>query len=162
MGVRVANRVIAGVLALSLLMLMPVGEAEARYPGGMGIGVGTATKASGLSLKFPAGPSAFQVTAGCRSSSCSGVAAAFDFLASMPPLVTGEPVQLAWNLGGGVAVGVGDDHLGLAGAFVMGLEVAFQPVPLELVFEWRPNLRVIPDISGPSFSSFGGHFRIYF
>lgn len=146
---------------MAALVALPMADAEAqRYPGELGIGVGSATKASGLSLKFPAGPTAFQLTAGC-SGSCDGVAASFDVLASMPTLASHDVMSLAWNFGGGGAVGAGDEF-GIAASFILGLEFHLRPVPIDFVMEWRPNVELIPDVGDFSIDSVGGHLRFYF
>ena len=148
--------------ALSSLLLTFAAAPEAqaqRHPGSLGIGVGSATLASGLSLKPVAGPSALQITLGCRGSSCSGVAGAVDVLAPMPNLATTAPFNLAWNVGIGGALGIGDG-LDAAAAFVLGLEFIFQPIPVDLVVEWRPSINVVPDV-GFSPVSFGAHLRFY-
>ncbi|RDV37532.1 hypothetical protein DV096_13575 [Bradymonadaceae bacterium TMQ3] len=135
-------------------------EAWAQRNTGFGVGVGSATVASGISLKMPAGPTAFQLTAGCWGG-CDGVAAAVDFLIGMPQIASADVVTLAWNFGGGGAVGLGGGSLGVAAAFVAGLEFHFQPLPIELVLEWRPGLYVVPDVD-VELVNFGGHARWYF
>jgi hypothetical protein len=152
------------VIALSMMLVVAIApfgnEAEAnRYPGNFGIGVGSTTIASGLSLKQFAGPTSFQLAAGCWRS-CDGVAASLDFLANMPALASGNVLSLAWNFGAGAAAGVGDGSIGAAGAFVLGLEVIFAPLPIDLVLEWRPAVHVVPDV-GIDLVTFGGHLRFY-
>jgi len=125
----------------------------------LGIGVGSTTIASGLSLKQYAGPTAFQLTAGCWGG-CDGVAASLDFLVPMPAFANAQVLALAWNFGAGPAVGIGGGEVGIAGSFVLGLEVIFQPLPIDLVLEWRPAVHVLPDLD-LEFVAFGGHLRIY-
>lgn len=131
-----------------------------RSPGNLGIGLGSATMTSGISVKQFAGPTAFQLTAGCWQS-CDGPAASLDFLYNMPAFVTTEAVLLAWNMGFGGALGFGDGELGAGAAFIAGLEFLFQPLPFDLVLEWRPGLYVLPDID-ITLVNFGGHLRFYF
>ena len=155
-------RNLSGFLALVALMSVTFFSTPAfadRTPGRLGIGVGSTTIASGLSLKQNAGPTAFQLTAGCWGG-CDGVAASLDFLVPMPAIADANIVTLAWNFGAGVAVGVGGGDLAAAGAFVVGLEVIFQPLPIDLVLEWRPALQVVSDID-LDLVSFGGHLRFY-
>jgi hypothetical protein len=137
-------------------------EAQAqRNPGSFGIGLGSATLASGLSLKQFAGPTAFQFTVGCWRSSCSNaLAASLDFLVNMPAFSTSEFLSVAWNFGGGGALGIGDSSLGAAAAFVVGLEFNFQALPIDLVLEWRPGIRVVPDV-GIGLLNTGAHLRLY-
>ena len=155
------RRLLVAFSMMFIIALAPLGnEAQAsRYPGNFGIGVGSTTIASGLSLKQFAGPTAFQLTAGCWGS-CDGVAASLDFLANMPALASGNVLSLAWNFGAGAALGVGDGELGAAGAFVLGLEVIFAPLPIDLVLEWRPALHILSDVD-LDILSFGGHLRFY-
>ncbi|MFU8806856.1 MAG: hypothetical protein ACNA8W_23820 [Bradymonadaceae bacterium] len=151
-------------LAASFLLfattLAPDAHAQ-RNPGNLGIGLGSATLASGLSVKQFAGPTAFQLTAGCWRSHCSnGVAASLDFLINMPALSTSQFLSVAWNFGGGGALGVGEGSLGAAAAFILGLEVNFQAIPIDLVLEWRPALRILDSIGISPFGA-GAHLRFY-
>ncbi|TXD42651.1 hypothetical protein FRC96_03000 [Lujinxingia vulgaris] len=151
-----------GLFAAVVLTFSLLGEQEAwaQRNTGLGVGIGSATVASGLSLKLPAGPTAFQLTAGCWGG-CDGVAASLDLLFNMPAIASADALTLAWNFGGGGALGVGDGGLGVGAAFVAGLEFHFQPVPIDLVLEWRPGLYVVPDVD-IHLVNFGGHARWYF
>ena len=154
------KRLLCVVVAAALAGMLTVDDAHAqRHPGSLGIGVGSTTLASGLSIKSIAGPSAFQLVAGCWGG-CDGVAVSIDALATMPPLVVHEALLLGWNFGFGGALGVGDDRFGAAGAFVAGLEFIMRPLPIDLVLEWRPSVRILPDVDVEPVT-FGGHLRFY-
>ena len=141
-----------------LVVFASPSQAEAqRHPGSLGIGIGTTTLASGLSLKQVTGPTALQLTAGCWRG-CDGVSASLDLLTNMSPLIAGNEFFIAWNVGAGAAAGVADDTLGLAGSFVVGLELIFSSIPFDFVAEWRPSLLVLPDANF-DIATFGGHIR---
>lgn len=156
------TRFLLTLAALLLLALPMASEAHAqRNPGNLGIGVGSATLASGLSFKQFAGPTAFQLTLGCWRDDCSNaLAASLDFLINMPAFSTSEFLAIAWNFGGGGALGFGEDELGAGAAFVLGLEVNFQAIPIDLVLEWRPGIRIL-ESPGISLLSTGAHLRFY-
>ena len=139
--------------------LAPEAQAQ-RHPGSFGIGVGSTTHTSGLSLKQVAGPTALQATVGCWRG-CDGLGGSLDLLVNMPSFAAGEPLALAWNFGGGAALGLDSDGLGAMASFILGLELNFRVVPVDLVLEWRPGLQVAPDVD-LKLTGFGGHLRFYF
>lgn len=149
--------VVSSVVLMVTALVVP--EAYGQRHQGTGIGVGSTTMASGLSVKQHAGGSAFQLTAGCWRG-CDGVAASLDVLASMPAVASGSELSLAWNFGGGGAVGVGDDEIGVGASLVLGLELSASSIPVELVVEWRPGLSIIPEPS-PNIEDVGAHIRLY-
>lgn len=167
----VALVVWAGVLALSMPAM-----AQGR-PAGWGIGLGSGTAITGVSLKNQMGERALQAVIGCWGgyrNNCYGLGASVDLLINMPLITEDDTVQLAWNLGGGGAIGLrsggwarhphGDwrgDSLWLGGQFVAGLEFIFPKVPLDVVLEWRPTLFVIPT-ARLWIEHAGFHVRYYF
>ncbi len=152
---------------------------EARIEG-LGVGLGVGTGLSGVSLKSQrGGGTAFQGVIGCWGSfnnECQGLGASVDLLVNMPVLTQDGSVSLAWNVGGGGAVGVRGgsdwgrhprgrgyrgDNMWLAGQFVAGLEFLFPSVPLDVVVEWRPSLWIVPGIY-LDFANAGFHVRYFF
>ena len=136
-------------------------EAEAqRAPGGFGLGVGSTTHTSGVSMKQFAGPTALQATLGCWRG-CDGLGGSVDLLVNMPEIAGADVMALAWNFGGGGALGLDSDGLGAMASFILGLELNFRVVPVDLVLEWRPGLQVAPDVD-IALLGLGGHLRYYF
>ena len=43
---------------------------------------------------------------------------------------------------------------------VAGLEFNFNPVPIDLVIEYRPGIHIIPNVD-PDLIGFGAHVRVY-
>ena len=77
--------------------------------------------------------------------------------------MAGDVMELGWCVGPGVWLGVGNSFwLGVNGT--LGLEFNFIPVPIDLVLEYKPALKLVDSDSGVGFNpvSFGGHVRIYF
>ncbi len=152
-------------LPLFLLMLAPL-TASAGTPiqsgGNFGLGLGGGTHVSGLSGKYFFGNDlAGQAVVGWWGAGRDGggLGVSGDLLFEMKPLVSTDPVDIAWNIGPGVNVGVGDaTWLGVNG--VLGLEFNFKPVPIDLVLEYRPGLQVIQDLN-PDLIGFGAHIRVY-
>ena len=70
------------------------------------------------------------------------------------------PLDIAWNVGVGAGAVVGD-VFALRASGVVGLEFLFVPIPIDLVFEWRPSLQIIPNV-GADIVNFSGHVRYYF
>lgn len=149
------------VLVVLAVLAAPAG-AQARSRGlgrirsdrTLGIGLGTGTFANGLSIKHFTGNVALQVDVGAwggsgwdRWSRYGGVAGSFDVLTEMPALARGPVLRLGWNMGLGAGIGLDDvaDTLGVAGAFVLGLEFELQPVPIDFVVEWRPKVGFLAD-----------------
>jgi hypothetical protein len=138
-----------------------------RAGGHWGIGLGGGTAVSGLSFKyFLTNGTALQVIAGGAgySNSDFGTTALgvdIDFLIEMPTITTaGDVFELGWALGLGGWTWIPDPFwLGANG--VVGLEFNFIPVPLDLVLEYRPAIRLVPDV-GVELVDFGGHVRFYF
>ena len=150
-------------------------EGSSTRPGGLGIGLGQ-TFVSGISLKQNAGGNGLQGVIGCFgyrgwANDCRGIGLSGDFLVHMPVFLDADLIALGWNIGGGASLGLGFDgyyyrgqyyssSLLVAGQFVAGFEVLFPTVPLDLVIEWRPTLRVVPGVRIHPFSG-GAHIRFY-
>jgi hypothetical protein len=138
-----------------------------RASGSFGIGVGGGTAVGGLSLKyFPTTDTSFQVVvggAGYANNDFGDTALGvdLDFLLELPTLATAQDLfELGWEAGLGAWTWIGDPFwLGVNGA--AGLQLNFLPVPIDLVLEWRPAIRIVPDI-GVELVDFGGHLRFYF
>lgn len=132
-----------------------------------GVGLGGGTAASGISAKFNLGTGAsLQLVAGGAGyanndfgSTALGVN--LDFLLELPTITTVDGVfDLNWEAGIGGWAWIGDPFwFGANG--VLGLQFNLIPIPLDIVLEYRPALRVIPDI-GVEVVDFGAHVRFYF
>ena len=160
--------------ALALMVISPA-MAHADRPGGFGIGLGTGTAVSGISGKVHSGDLAFQGVVGCWGYNCYGFGLSADILFNMPTIHDAGVVKFAWNLGGGAAMGVGErgwarryydrrydyrTNFVLHAQFVAGLELIFPDVPLDIVFELRPAIRIVPP-ARPYLFSGGAHIRFY-
>lgn len=145
-------------------------DAVPRQPGKLGLGLGGGTRTSGLSAKYTL-DKAFSVQGvvgvdparwGDRGGT---LAVSVDALVEMPALYTADEVEIAWALGAGPYIAVGDNFwLGASG--VLGLEFNFQPIPLEFTLEYRPTLELVgprPDGQGGLYLfGVGGHLRWWF
>ncbi len=163
--------------ALMCLSLMNVAQAQetttatgggdAVRSSSFGIGIGSVTKASGLSLKVPMGPTSIQAAFGLGGYGLNtGFGVGADFLLEMPALVDAGFVVVAWELGlgGGLATGGGGDDLSAAVSGVAGLQFNFgvlPGLPFDLVIEWRPTLNIIQNVDLNLLGA-TGHLRIYF
>lgn len=148
-------------------------SAQEREPDSFAIGLGSGTLANGLSLEYQFEEAhALQLNFGSWGGGgaderfddvAGGVAGSIDYLHLMPSLYEGRVMQIAWNLGAGVGLGVDDEpnELGVAGALVAGLEFNFKPIPLGLTLEYRPTVPIIPDV-GLDLIDFTGHLRVRF
>lgn len=83
-----------------------------------------------------------------------------DYLWEMPSISDSGPLVLAWNVGAGVSTGIGSEFF-LAVSGVVGLEFNIQPVPIDIVLEYRPGIFVSPFL-GFDPVDFSGHIRFYF
>lgn len=147
----------------TIFVAAPAMAQHGNAPGnfGIGIGAGTITRL-GLSAKhFLGSGSAIQANLGCGGWSCSGIGLSADYLFEMPALAQGEALALAWNAGLGPGVGLHSDVFALAGAGIVGLELDFKVIPIDLVVEWRPTLLIVPDVHFKPVE-FSGHVRVWF
>lgn len=161
--------------ALPLLILLVAPSALAAKPariiqgqGHWGIGLGGGTATAGLSGKyFLSDHSSLQGImggAGYGHHSDFGDTAlglGVDWLYEGAPLFHEDLIlDIGWEIGFGGWTWVGDPFwLGANG--VLGLQFEFVPIPLDVVFEYRPAMRFYDDF-GVEFGDFGGHVRIYF
>lgn len=151
-------------------------EDSSARPGGLGIGLGQGTIASGISLKQHTGATALQGVIGCFGAryyynDCRGIGVSGDYLINMPTFFDLDALSIGWNIGGGVAAGLGfngyyyrDQYYAngftIAGQFIAGLELLFPSIPLDFVLEWRPHLRILPS-PWFNFAAGGAHVRFY-
>lgn len=162
------------VAAFAMVVAAPAAaQAQDSRPGGFGLGLGQATGVSGISGKIHTGDIALQGVVGNWWGGWgrryhydgprrrNGLGLSFDILANMETFHDADVVQLAWNLGGGAAVGVHPDwDPRVRGQFVAGLEFIFPEVPLDLVIEYRPHLQLTPGWGFHLFGA-GAHIRFY-
>lgn len=169
--------------ALALVALTGTASAEPiRTPGRFGLGIGMGTIANGLSAKyFVDKKNALQFNLGefggrgfdDRWGHWGGFGFSADYLFEMPTIAkAGNAFELAWNIGAGLGVGFDDDdyhhkdkhyhdYFALGASFVLGLELNFIPVPIDIVLEFRPGLLLVPyvDLDPVDFTA---HLRVYF
>lgn len=154
---------------LFLALALP-GAAQAGSPvrsgGNFGIGVGSGYWLNGLSLKYFMGQSASVQGViggygyGYGHDDYGGLGFSGDYLWEMPALTNNEAFELGWNAGLGPNVGLGDDWVAIGVHGTLGLEFNFNPVPIDLVLEYKPGIFVVPGVGG-DFWNFGGQIRIY-
>lgn len=167
------KRIVMVMVSALVLMVMSPAMAHADRPDGFGIGLGTGTAVSGISAKLNTGDVGIQGVLGCWGYNCNGAGLSGDVLFGMPTIHDAGVVRIAWNLGGGAAVGVGErgwynrysnnrsrSNFVMHAQFVAGLELIFPDVPLDIVFELRPAIRLIPPAQPYLFSG-GAHIRYY-
>ena len=159
-------------LLLSLIvaagLYASAGEAHAsslmRTPGSFGIGFGQGW-AGGFSGKYVmADMMAVQGSLGVHGHGwgASGVVAfGADILFLMPLLHSDEAFEMGWNVGLGPGISLWTSGLGLGAQAVVGFELNMKVIPIDLVFEYRPGFRMLPDFRFAIFN-FGGHIRLYF
>lgn len=60
----------------------------------------------------------------------------------MPVFAETEPINFAWNIGPGLGLGIysNPNMLTVAASGVLGLELGFNPAPIDIVIEYRPTL----------------------
>ncbi|MCK6524410.1 hypothetical protein L6R49_23640 [Myxococcota bacterium] len=151
-------------LLTAVALLLP-SIARAEVPGNFGIGIGGGLGVSGISMKAPFGPVAIQGVIGTYGWNDryddDRLGVSIDALWEQPSFASGGPVNLAWNIGFGGAVGVGrnDPLVGISG--VAGLEFIVQPAPIDIVLEYRPGIILSPG-TDVELVNFSGHIRYYF
>lgn len=136
-----------------------------RYTGKTGIGVGGGATGAGLSLKhFLTDEMAVQGVIGSWGEwGNGGLGLTADYLYEMPVLLDTQLGDLAWNVGPGLGLGVyaPTNSVALTATGVVGLELAFGPIPLDLVVEYRPTLVFVPEVYFDPID-FTGHLRVFF
>jgi len=166
-------------LLASAMFLLPTDRAQAaggvRQVGNVGIGLGAGTLATGFSVKYHMDPKmSRQGNVGlwrsgwyCNRFRCWGggqsLAASGDLIFEMPVLTGNKDVTLAWEVGGGVGLGLSEygNHVGFAINGVVGLQVNIDVVPLDVVLEYRPGIYLAPGF-GFDLVNGGAHIRYYF
>ena len=157
---------VAGLVALG----MPGVAVAGGPPGGggpAGLGLGGGLGMSGISGKLYLGDgTALQGVVGNYGywdgdvHVNGGLGVGVDLLLEQPTFAGGELLDVGWCYGVGGAVGVGGGvTIGASG--VVGLELLFNPLPIDFVIEWRPGVTIG---NGLDLSLFGssGHVRYYF
>lgn len=153
------------VAATAALALSTTAQAATPSSGNFGLGLGGGTGVTGLSGKYYLGESsAVQGMLGWwglgHDASAMGLGA--DYLLEMPAFAEADPLKLGWNAGAGGMLWVWDGGgAAIAGSGVLGLEVLLQPIPLDIVLEYRPTVLIIPDVY-IDLVNFTGHIRYYF
>lgn len=138
--------------------------ASHRKAGSTGIGIGGGTASAGISAKhFMSDSMALQGVVGTygRWQDGSGLGLSVDYLLEQPTFASADVVDLAWNVGVGAGLGIGDSALGLGVSGVAGLEFALAPIPLDFVIEYRPTLGLSPFLY-LDLVNFSGHLRYFF
>ena len=160
-------------VVVGLFAFASVAEAAPRYVrqgGRTGIGIGGGTEITGLSLKYWfMDRMAFQVVGGVwgitppRSNELLEYpGGSLDGLYESPNIIDSDVAVFGISLGAGgffAYGGQGDEWAGAHG--VIGLELAFVPVAMDIVAEYRPGLLFYPDIEA-DLVNFAGHVRFYF
>ena len=156
---RAAASLVAALLAAAPGLAKAGGTVRMTESGRRGAGFAAGPAGLGVSAKAPLGGHlALQATALGRGGTSEagyrrgGFAVGADLLYRMPALADPGWGLLAWNLGGGLALGAGrpgtdaDAHAyGLGMSAVAGLELDLRPVPIDLALELRPSFGLPPD-----------------
>jgi hypothetical protein len=172
------------IVAVVTLFSLGLGEASAqvRSAGNIGVGIGSGTYVGGFSLKYFSSESlAFQGNIGvwnnwlgyrgyyrdplyddyCYRGRCQVFGLAVDALLEQPTILDSGEISLAWNVGGGLGLGVAPRTVGFGANFVLGLEFNIDALPLDVTLEYRPGLLISPFFSF-DFINFGAHIRFFF
>jgi hypothetical protein len=153
------------VLVVGLLGSLDASAESFRQGGKFGLGLGGGFGVSGLSGKyFVTKSQAFQAMVGgdgvLDGDGGGGLGVGLDYLIEGPALARTEPLDIAWSIGAGGTLGVGD-AVGIGASGVAGLEFCINPVPIDVVLEFRPGIVIVPEI-GADIVNFSGHVRWYF
>lgn len=152
------------VIAALLLCSFPAqAGAPVRSSGNLGLGLGGGYWLNGLSAKYYMGGNALQGVVGgygLGHDGYGGLGFTGDYLWEMPALTNNEAFELGWNAGLGVSVGLGDNWFAAGAHGTLGLEFNINPVPIDVVLEYKPGITVVPGI-GADLWNFGGHIRVY-
>jgi len=54
--------------------------------------------------------------------------------------------DFSWYFGFGAGLGLWDKKYGLAALGQLGIEYNFSEVPIQLSLDWRPGLKIVPDV----------------
>ena len=165
--------------ALALIALGSSSNAFASSPirtaGNLGIGVGGGYWLDGLSLKyFMSDGMALQGVIGAwgyghndyyyghdyYGTTYGEIGFTGDYLWEEPALADSNGLELAWNIGLGPSLAAGSGYVALGVHGTLGLEFNFKPIPLDLVFEYKPGFLILPGVDADLFD-FAAHIRIY-
>jgi len=163
----------AYLLALLLLPATAHAAAPIQNGGNLGLGLGAGTGVTGLSVKYFIGADfALQgvlgpwnaldldpLSSGINSSSSGSFAVSLDFILESQPVINGTFMDVAFNWGGGLAI-VPDSGPLAGAAGIGGLELNFEAIPIDVVFEYRPHVWFYPDVDF-DWVGFTGHIRVY-
>ncbi|MFT5585105.1 MAG: hypothetical protein ACI9VR_002693 [Cognaticolwellia sp.] len=154
---------VAPLALMGFLALPSVAEAASpvRSQGNFGIGLGSGYRHSGISMKYFAGDThSLQGVVGTYGYDGS-LGLSGSYLYEMPTIIGDNTgLELGWAVGGGPSIGLGDNFLALGAHGVIGLEFNIQPVPIDIVLEYKPSFRVYPDVEVDLYN-FAGHIRFY-
>lgn len=170
--------VLAGLLAPGLAW----GAAPIQDGGNFGIGVGGGLGATGLSAKYFIGADfSLQGVVGLwnpvqidllpnddlDATGNGAFALSIDGLFESQPWINGEAADVAFNGGVGISFAT-SSPMNSALSLVGGIELDLEFVPIDLVFEYRPHMYLVPlpnDWGRPGtyvdFLAFTGHVRVY-
>jgi hypothetical protein len=137
-----------------------------RQPGKFGLGLGGGTRTSGLSGKYTFTKEfSLQGLVGTDSRRAYGgdgtLAMALSALVEMPALHEDDDIEVAWCVGAGPFMAVGDQFW-LGAHAVIGLELNLRVIPLEFTIEYRPSFEIVGPDNGLELVDFGGHLRWWF
>jgi hypothetical protein len=173
------------IATLGSTLLATPAFAASPSKGNFGIGVGGGTGTTGISMKYYlSDASALQGVVGVWGVGRyehDGLGLSADYLFEMPAFATSEVVDVGWNVGPGLWLAANSygynsyahdpywhdsdwhesDRLLVGASGVLGLEFLIQPIPLDIVLEYRPSVMVVPGL-GFDLVSFDGHVRFYF
>lgn len=150
-----------------LAALMPMSAwavAPVQQAGNLGLGIGSGTHVSGLSGKYHLtdGMAAQAMVGwwGLGRGDVEGISLSASYLIEPGVLARADGLTLEWNVGLGVNAVLADNTLGAGVHGVVGLELNLEIVPVDLVIEYRPGLRLLP-ATDPDFIGLGVHLRVY-
>ncbi len=164
-SIRKTLLVTAATIAMCVIMVPGMASAASKIgAGSLGLGLGGGTLTSGITAKYYLGSkSAVQAVVGASG---WGFGAGVDYVQEFVDIA--QPSWGKFNLYGGAggafhAYDVGVDQAALIGvAGVLGINLHFTEVPLELATEWRPSFIIGDYVSGLHLGGAGGSIRWYF
>jgi hypothetical protein len=147
-------------MLIFLLGSLANAASEVGHSRDFGIGLSFGSTVEGISLKLHDRTVAYQIVIGGYGgfNNFGDVwGARLDWLAETPEFVETDVLDLAVNVGIGGFGGFGDPFEGGAEG-VLGIEALISPVPVDVVFEWTPEL-FLTNRAGDDNDWFGEHFR---
>ena len=133
----------------------------------IGIGLGGGTRTTGVSVKATLDKAlsvqgVLGLDSGGTNERGGTLALAASALIEMPALFDDPDLEIAWCLGAGPYIAVGDDFW-LGAHAIAGLEFNLRVIPLDITLEYRPSLELVgPDGPDLVLVDFGGHVRWWF